>query len=848
MKLKKLFCVLVSFVLLLGFVPDFSSVAEAANKVVRIKIYGTNVNGGSFNGPTYNSPNYIEVEVPYYSNNSYKIPTPEEVGFSDYGKLDYVYVTSISSGQYQPGSTALIHSSGATLVYYFSGNGGGESGGGIIPDGPQTGNYTFWLKYNPNGGIGEEVTYQYKNYASIRNTEVKTNMFSPQPGFVFTGWKDSQGNSYSEKGNILLQANTTAVLYAQWKPVTENDKVDLIVETEINGEVTDTEYKYDQTPNSSVNISPKITKEDGYTYTFEGWELVSGTGDFQDRTKEETTFTLGKENAIVKAKYEKTKKEETVYEISYDKGKGEGTAPESQTVEKGKEVKLSQPTNLVPPTGQIFDQWEDQNGKRYDAGATIVPEGNLQLTAIYKDQPVTTYTVTYDKGKGEGTAPESQTVEKGKEVKLSQPANLVPPTGQIFDQWEDQNGKRYDAGATIVPEGNLQLTAIYKDQPVTTYTVIYDKGKGEGTAPAKQVVEAGKSIIVVAPTTIIPPAGKEFIGWESNGKLYKPGEVLTPIGDMTLTAVFEQKSTPPSPPVVIEKHNVIYDLNGGDGQTPTESPKSPGEQFKAADLTNIIVPEGKEFKYWATEKDGSGQHYNPGDLVTMPKSDLTLYAIWTDKSGQQPELNKKDHIAYVVGFKDGSFRPEKSVTRGEVAAIFARLIAEKMNMNQVYPSTFKDVKQEKWYSDYIGYLEKYKIISGYSDGTFRPEAPITRAEFTVIASRFSKVEAKAEKIFTDVPADHWASAYISTAYKNGWINGYADGTFKPEQQINRAEAVKIVNSMLDRIINEDSIKGTNVKDYTDVKKNHWAYYHITEASNAHDYIKEDNQEIWVEVK
>lgn len=249
-------------------------------------------------------------------------------------------------------------------------------------------------------------------------------------------------------------------------------------------------------------------------------------------------------------------------------------------------------------------------------------------------------------------------------------------------------------------------------------------------------------------------------------------------------------------------------------------------------VPTVTAKEGYEFKGWSV--DGK-TIVDPTD-VRITK-DTTFTAIF--ESTKQATLNSEDHIVYIRGYEDGTFAPNKSITRAEAITIFARLMNEKMDVSETYTASFSDVKAGAWYANYIGYMEDYNIINGYEDGTFRPDAAITRAEFAAMASRFDKLESTDKNAFSDVGSSHWAIESINSAYAKGWIGGYPDGTFRPNQNISRAEVVSIVNSMLGRKIDASSIANATYKTFPDVASNHWAYYDVIEASNEHDYDKDD---------
>ena len=210
-------------------------------------------------------------------------------------------------------------------------------------------------------------------------------------------------------------------------------------------------------------------------------------------------------------------------------------------------------------------------------------------------------------------------------------------------------------------------------------------------------------------------------------------------------------------------------------------------------------------------------------------------------------LNKTDHFAFLKGYPGGGFAPGKNMSRAEVTTMFARLLTEQMEANKSYPASFSDVTSAHWAANYIGYMEQFGIVRGYSNGTFRPNAPITRAEFAAICCRFEQLTDGAAT-FTDVPASHWAAKSISYAAKRGWVTGYADGTFKPGNNITRAEVAAVTCRLLERSADEAYIRA-HLKEmprvFADMNEQHWAYRYAMEAANGHDYTRSGNAETWL---
>lgn len=231
-----------------------------------------------------------------------------------------------------------------------------------------------------------------------------------------------------------------------------------------------------------------------------------------------------------------------------------------------------------------------------------------------------------------------------------------------------------------------------------------------------------------------------------------------------------------------------------------------------------------------------------GSRVTMNGK---AYSPVTFVNRKAAELNRTDHFAFLVGYADGTFGPERDMTRAEVTTMFARLLTEQIEADKTYSNTFSDVPKGYWAANYIGYMQQFGIITGYSDGSFRPDAPVTRAEFATIASRFEKLT-EGSKSFTDVPDTYWAARYINFAATRGWVTGYSDGTFKPENPITRAEVAAVTCRLLERSADQTYIRSHigELRTFADVTESHWAYWYAMEAANGHDYTKSGGSENW----
>ena len=263
-----------------------------------------------------------------------------------------------------------------------------------------------------------------------------------------------------------------------------------------------------------------------------------------------------------------------------------------------------------------------------------------------------------------------------------------------------------------------------------------------------------------------------------------------------------------------------------------------------ADLTN-------DNYYTIKTSDSKGNAKADVSIILKDKKNNSANGT-TDKNGMLI-LPASEHKAYIFGYNDGTFRPDNNMSRAEAAAIFARLISEQKGEKISGKSNFNDVSKNEWYSDYIGYLSKYGIIKGYADNTFRPNDNVSRAEFVAMTVRFNSLFNDVKKgsytvKYTDVEKGYWAYSDIAYAKNVGWLNGYADGSFKGDNAITRAEVVTVVNRATNRKADEDYItKNVSVLNkFTDIHNNSmWYYADIMESANTHLANTANNAETWV---
>ena len=319
-------------------------------------------------------------------------------------------------------------------------------------------------------------------------------------------------------------------------------------------------------------------------------------------------------------------------------------------------------------------------------------------------------------------------------------------------------------------------------------------------------------------------------------------------------------------------YTLTYDVTGDlpEGYTaPAKQTLVKGSSYTVAEVPASV----------SGSKDGvngtfsfNGWKKDDGTVLTGEQqltADLTLHGVWsfTKKSSggggggsHKPTvtipddvptgLNGDDHYAYIVGYPDSTVRPQNGITRAEVATIFFRLLTdETRNANSTKTNSYSDVAAGAWYNHAVSTLSAMGIVKGDSHGKFNPNAPITRAEFAAIAARFDDKANTTAVDFSDI-ASHWAKDEISAAANNGWINGYTDGTFRPNNKITRAEAMTLVNRVLKRLpetaedLHNDMIKWSDNSDTSA-----WYYLAVQEATNSHYYdLKENKHEKWSKLR
>ena len=381
---------------------------------------------------------------------------------------------------------------------------------------------------------------------------------------------------------------------------------------------------------------------------------------------------------------------------------------------------------------------------------------------------------------------------------------------------------------TYVPAVKIQYQWVSTDNP------------SDVTPPADDYIRTGTAYTAKAQEAT--HQGYSFKGWFTDDACtlsYTDGTVLST--DTILYGKWEKIATPPSSggggSHVTKYYILHYESNGGT--------KYEDEKYKentVVILDKIPKRVGYTFTGWYADKELT-------DKITSVKmtSDKTVYAGWqaTDVPNY---LNNENHFAYIVGYEDGTVRPNANISRAEVAAIFFRLLKDDVrDDNLTANSVFTDVAFGKWYNKSISTMAKIGIVKGRTANAFAPNAPITRAEFASICSRFDRSDVEVQSNFNDI-SGHWAENEIRRAASLGWIQGYTDGSFKPDQNITRAEAASMINRMLHRLPEtvEDLLDG--MIQWPDNQPSDWYYINMQEATNSHDFKqKGEINEYWTKL-
>lgn len=683
-------------------------------------------------------------------------------------------------------------------------------------------NDSNWGDVNPKSG-----SFMVQNGKVDEGTVSST--AAPRDGYHFVGWYEESDDGKLEPVNGSAISGTTltvtaAMMQAKLKPLAES-----------RGE--------NRTPVLVVRYVAVFARN-SFTVEFDrNGDDVTGEmppQKFHDPDSEDQPTTLRK-NAFTRPGYEFTSWAES------ENGQGRIYADEASFAE----VTIYRGNKIVDGGSiTLYAQWK----KLPDVTIFYTPEptslGTVELngTAAKENDTITVQ---------EGTVYESLNPETG----TARGATAVPGKGSVFVGWYDAQGKHpLTDKTTYTPEkgssGRYQDGSYVARFRLKQYVLHYDANGGTDTME-DQTFPHGQAHPLEK--CAFSREGYRFVGWatESAGEVkYEDQESikldekfpnLTNDNDVvTLYAVWEEQSVTigyePNDAelgtVTVESEPV--DAVTGTAHGSTAQPKS-GAKFDgwySADGTLLST----ELTFVPTRADGAvwqGTTYyarfsakrSPSTPSTPAKPDETKPTL-----APIPEmLNGEDHYAYLLGYEDGTVRPNGSISRAEVATVLFRLLKDDVRMqNLTKDNAYSDVSDTAWYAAAVSTLSKMGVISGYPDGTFRPNAPITRAEFAAMIARFDETAKSADTPFTDI-SGHWAENAIGKAYGNGWVEGSSKTVFCPESNLTRAETATLLNRVLHRLPEKESDLLANQIAWPDNPETFWGYLAIQEATNSHEY-------------
>ena len=397
-------------------------------------------------------------------------------------------------------------------------------------------------------------------------------------------------------------------------------------------------------------------------------------------------------------------------------------------------------------------------------------------------------------------------------------------------------------------DGNLIYRTRWKlERTANLFTVNSDLDGGTGAPGADY-----SPVTVNEGDKVTLPAAPEredyiFIGWSDGTDLYQPGDEAEITANVTFTAQWEAD---------VKYFTLTYNSNGG-----TEFEDEVHPEGKEVSLDKVPERDSYTFLGWFSDETLTQKI----EKITMDDH-KTVHAGWEKDEEpwippiippvepSEPEyvpnwLNTEDHFGYIIGYEDGTIRPRASITRAEVATIFFRLLTDEARAEfWTETNDYTDVSSADWFNNAVSTLSRMGILGGYEDGSFRPSATITRAEFAKIAVSFFEYEdIEAENIFTDVAEGSWYENFVAAAAEIGLIEGYEGSVFRPDESITRAEACTIINRTLNRAPDKEHLlPESEMNVWPDNTPDEWFYADMQEATNSHEYKWLGDIEQWLE--
>ena len=673
----------------------------------------------------------------------------------------------------------------------------------------------FTVKYDANGGTG--TVSDNTEYLSGTKVIVMDGDDLKKDGYEFTGWntkKDGTGDTYAENDEFNITGNTT--LYAQWKAKEYSFTVNYLWNDEAI-----------QAPTTGDNAmhGDKITITDT---SIDGYTLISG---------QTTTYTITEDGRVFNLYYHKN----VTLTANSDTKTYDGTehTVTGYTAKDNKDnlVEGLTFTGVASPSASGTDVGE------YDvefSGSAVGAHNELYIVTAVNPGKLT-------------ISKRSVTLTSASASKVYDGTPLTKPEVKVTgDGFADGEGATYKVTGTITNVGTTDNTFTYtlnEGTKATNYTITKTEGKltiTEASAPTpgtfdfNDVVYGDGKVTPAITKTVKGNVGRNFK--ESFEVTVKPKSDNAKNTMTTASYTGEAKVTYSG----LKDIAFLFDTNDkltfrNEGKYIYTVREIPGGTSRMSydtteyTLTIKVVLNKNTNKYevesWQFTAGNSG--------YPTPLNIVNTYRTYHPSTPSKPTLNTGDHYAYVMGYPDGTVRPNGSITRAEVSAILFRLLSDKTRDEYfTTESSFTDVKAGAWYNNSIATLEKAGVIVDTAKGgAFRPNEAITRAELAAMLAQFSDAKPVKGVKFSDVSAEHWAYEAIAIAAKMGWIEGYPDGTFRPDATITRAEMMTLVNRALERVpSDEDHLLSKRVMlTFPDCKSGDWFYIAVQEATNSHTY-------------
>ena len=703
-----------------------------------------------------------------------------------------------------------------------------------------------------------------KNQLKIENlqkSDVKAIILTPFKVSRYNATTGKTEKSYHVDCKVEVKCTQVVTATFNVKDVNDDDYVQVKAENYKSG--------------SQVNFPSYSPEKAGYK--FSGWYFDRNLSE-----KVEDNYTIGNENVNFYAKY--TPK---TYTVTFDSKGGSSVNP--QNVNHG--AKANEPS--VPTReGYEFQGWytsEDATASVYDFDTAVTQD--ITLYAKWeKDGHATkelSYTVEYYKDGVEVEADkqvEKQSVWAGAPNTLTVDASKINTTNK-YDGYKLNGTATGEIPSTIENDGVIKVYYVKDDSQTQTlnYTIIqhFRDGKGNPTTENPDITtnKATTDAQAALDSLITDGLKKSQTGKDGKTYVYVPGETKFTVNDEEVTALIDgtkihlyyyldevggtpEKEGADRPDGIPDawQHKVTFQVVNGNWNVSKNNKnivvyvnaKNQAGEVLDSKLTASQIPAVGSEPNSGYEASGSWDKTLSDGLVINADTTFTFTYSKRSSSGgsSRPStptvtipddvptgLNGKDHYAYIIGYGNNDVRPQNNITRAEVATIFFRLLTdETREANMTKSNGYNDVKDGDWFCCAVSTLSKMGIIKGYEDGSFKPNDPISRAEFAAIAARFDPDGDKTPASFADVTS-HWAKDEISIAANHGWIKGYEDGSFKPDQKITRAETMTLVNRVLNRLPETKDDLHKDMKTWVDnMDETAWYYLAVQEATNSH-YFK-----------